>query len=79
MTKSADANWAYLKPEVFSLITEAVSSGEKIVLLDDEGKVLAGEGGSEDTKIQEGDSEVVAMIKELLDTRIRPAIQEGEC
>jgi Fe-S cluster biogenesis protein NfuA len=29
-----------------------------------------------DTTIQEEDSEVVAMIKELLDTRIRPTIQE---
>lgn len=31
---------------------------------------------SPDTAIQEDDSEVVAMIKELLETRIRPAVQE---
>jgi len=30
----------------------------------------------EDTTIQEGDSEIVQMIKELLETRIRPAIME---
>jgi len=29
-----------------------------------------------DTAISEDDSEVVAMIKELLETRIRPAVQE---
>jgi Fe-S cluster biogenesis protein NfuA len=29
-----------------------------------------------DTVVQEGDSEVVQMIKELLETRIRPAIME---
>lgn len=29
-----------------------------------------------DTMIHEDDSDVVAMIKELLDTRIRPAVQE---
>jgi len=29
-----------------------------------------------DTTIQEDDPEVVAMIKELLDTRIRPTIQD---
>lgn len=29
-----------------------------------------------DTTIKEEDSEVVAMIKELLDTRIRPSIQD---
>lgn len=29
-----------------------------------------------DTAIQEDDNEIVAMIKELLDTRIRPSVQE---
>ena len=39
---------------------------------------LAGqEGGGQDTlDYDENDSEVVGMIKELLETRIRPAIQE---
>jgi hypothetical protein len=31
---------------------------------------------SQDTKILPEDDEVVAMIKELLETRIRPAVQE---
>ena len=31
---------------------------------------------SSNTAIHEDDSEVVAMIKELLETRIRPAVQE---
>jgi Fe-S cluster biogenesis protein NfuA len=53
VTKAADANWAHVKPEIFSLITEADS--------------LA---------YNENDDEVVGMIKELLETRIRPAIQE---
>lgn len=33
-------------------------------------------GGAEDTRILDTDSEVVAMIKELLETRVRPAIME---
>lgn len=69
ITKSNDANWGFLKPEVFSLITEALNSGSPVVT---EGTTQA-----EDTMAREGDSEIVAMIKELLDTRIRPAIQEG--
>lgn len=69
ITKSEDANWAFLKPEVFSLITEVLNSGSSVVT---EGTTQA-----EDTMPKEGDSEVVGMIKELLDTRIRPAIQEG--
>ncbi|KAK9461004.1 scaffold protein Nfu/NifU N terminal-domain-containing protein [Lipomyces oligophaga] len=66
--KDPDTNWAVLKPEVFSILTEFLSSGAKILLED----TMA----NEDTMPQEGDSETVSMIKELIDTRIRPAIQE---
>jgi len=70
ITKDEEAQWALLKAEVYSLITEALNSGEPVV--------LEGTMESSDTKREEGDSEVVGMIKELLETRIRPAIQEGE-
>ena len=78
VTKAVDAQWAHVKPEVFSLITEAVTSGESIVNTVENGSLEAGqEGGEQDTLgYSENDSEVVGMIKELLDTRIRPAIQE---
>jgi Fe-S cluster biogenesis protein NfuA len=74
----ADANWAHIKPEVFSLITEAVTSGAQIVNITENKSGEAGqEGGEEDSlSYNENDSEVVGMIKELLETRIRPAIQE---
>ena len=78
MTKASDANWAHVKPEVFSLITEAVTSGEQIVNKVDDTAREAGQEGSEPDTLgyDENDSEVVGMIKELLETRIRPAIQE---
>lgn len=78
VTKATDANWAHVKPEVFSLITEAVTSGEQIVNTVENKSAEAGqEGGEQDTLgYDENDSEVVGMIKELLETRIRPAIQE---
>lgn len=77
MTKAADANWAHIKPEVFSLITEAVTSGEQIVSTVEKSAAGDGQDGGEDTlSANDEDSEVVAMIKELLETRIRPAIQE---
>ncbi|KAK9378940.1 scaffold protein Nfu/NifU N terminal-domain-containing protein [Kockiozyma suomiensis] len=66
--KDVDMSWALLKPEVFSLLTEYLSSGARIMLEDT--------SANEDTMPQEGDSETVSMIKELIDTRIRPAIQE---
>jgi len=78
VTKAADANWAHIKPEVFSLITVAVNSGSPIVNVSEDSSGEAGqEGGEEDSlSYNENDSEVVGMIKELLETRIRPAIQE---
>ena len=78
VTKASDAAWAHVKPEVFSLITEAVTSGEQIVnTIENQYSEAGQEGGEKDTLgYDEDDSEVVGMIKELLETRIRPAIQE---
>ncbi|KAK5071899.1 hypothetical protein LTR64_004322 [Lithohypha guttulata] len=77
VTKVSDTNWAHVKPEVFSLITEAVSSGEQIVATSEKGADGQGPPVAEDSLvIKDDDDEVVAMIKELLDTRVRPAIQD---
>lgn len=76
ITKAGDANWAHIKPEVFSLITEAVTTGESIVSVAS-GEASEGAPAEEDSlSYNEDDSEAVGMIKELLETRIRPAIQE---
>lgn len=78
MTKAADTDWPHVKPEVFSLITEAVTSGEPIVnTIENSSQETGQEGGEQDTlEYKEDDSEVVGMIKELLETRIRPSIRE---
>ncbi|WYZ37496.1 hypothetical protein EsH8_II_001002 [Colletotrichum jinshuiense] len=79
VSKAADANWAHIRPEVFALITEAITSGQTIVTVADkkEGAAADGPPQEEDSlAYDENDSEVVGMIKELLETRIRPAIQE---
>ncbi|KAJ5678359.1 uncharacterized protein N7477_003992 [Penicillium maclennaniae] len=77
VTKAPDANWAHIKPEVFSLITQAVTSGETIVSVVEGSSADSAEGGGDDSlAYNEDDDEVVGMIKELLETRIRPAIQE---
>ncbi|KAL1901473.1 hypothetical protein Sste5346_001880 [Sporothrix stenoceras] len=83
VTKAQDANWAHIRPEVFALITEAITSGQQIVRPAAEATASAasGEAGGPPTEVDslqydENDSEVVGMIKELLETRIRPAIQE---
>ena len=77
VTKVPEANWAHIKPEVFSLITEAISSGEDIVSAAEDPSGAGQEGVLQDTlAYNQDDSEVVSLIKELLETRIRPAIQE---
>lgn len=77
VTKNADSNWAHVKPEVFALITEAITSGQPLVNLAEKKADGLREGEEEDSlAYNENDSEVVGMIKELLETRIRPAIQE---
>ncbi|THC87943.1 hypothetical protein EYZ11_012612 [Aspergillus tanneri] len=77
VTKASDANWAHIKPEIFSLITQTVTTGEAIVNTVAKSSENAQEGGEEESlSYNEEDDEVVGMIKELLETRIRPAIQE---
>lgn len=78
VTKDSATPWAHVKPEVFSIINEFMTSGQTIVSTVED---TAGESGQEGTEIDslaydENDDEVVGMIKELLETRIRPAIQE---
>ncbi|XP_072998173.1 nifU-like protein 4, mitochondrial [Typha latifolia] len=69
VTKSEEASWDFLKPEIFAAIMDFYSSGKSLFL---DSNVAA----SMDTAIHEDDSEIVAMIKELLETRIRPAVQD---
>ena len=77
VTKAADANWAHIKPEIFSLITEAVTSGEQIVnTIEDPSSNNVHDASRDKLAYNEDDSETVSLIKELLETRIRPSIQE---
>ncbi|EMG50052.1 hypothetical protein G210_4934 [Candida maltosa Xu316] len=66
--KANSLDWSLLKPEIFSILTEYLTNGSPILLED--------EGISDDMAFDENDDEVVSMIKELIFTRIRPAIQD---
>jgi len=67
VTKYAEANWAHVRTLVFSAIMDHYASGKPAVTSTPE---------ITDTTILEDDDEIVAMIKELLESRIRPAVQE---
>ncbi|TNN55583.1 NFU1 iron-sulfur cluster scaffold, mitochondrial [Liparis tanakae] len=60
--------WKVIKPDVFAAIMDFFTSGLPVVNEDSE--------PSADTAPSDDDDEVVSMIKELLDTRIRPTVQE---
>jgi Fe-S cluster biogenesis protein NfuA len=70
VTKQDDLDWNHLKPAVLGAVMEHFPSGDA---------VLTGENvDSGHTKTEGPDSEIVTQIKELLDTRVRPAVaQDG--
>lgn len=78
VTKDTATPWAHVKPEVFALITEYMTSGQAVVNTVEAKAGEQGQGGAEQDSLAYNpeDDDVVGMIKELLDTRVRPAIQE---
>lgn len=69
ITKTDDTvEWRLIKPDVFAAIMDFFTTGLPVVNED--------ETPHADTAPSEDDDEVVEMIKELLDTRIRPTVQE---
>ncbi|EIW68356.1 hypothetical protein TREMEDRAFT_32414 [Tremella mesenterica DSM 1558] len=69
-SKDDTYSWSVLKPEIFAILMEHFTSGAPLFQEGQEG------ARAEDTRVLESDSDVVGMIKELLETRVRPAIQE---
>jgi Fe-S cluster biogenesis protein NfuA len=66
VTKSDDRDWQILKPMILGSIMEHYTSGAAVV----------NEGAQKDEAGE--DSEIVVQIKELLETRVRPAVaQDG--
>jgi Fe-S cluster biogenesis protein NfuA len=69
VTKAQDKDWQVLKPSILGGIMEHYTSGEPVIAAEG---MAAAEGAAED------DDEVVAQIKDLLETRVRPAVaQDG--
>ena len=72
VTKEESRDWDHMKPGVLGAIMEHYQSGAPVMA---EGATSAGgHAGAAD----EADSDIVRQIKELLDTRVRPAVaQDG--
>ncbi|OCT89930.1 hypothetical protein XELAEV_18018544mg [Xenopus laevis] len=65
--ENEEMDWNVIKPDIYATIMDFFSLGLPVVT-DDAPRV--------DPAASEEEDEVVAMIKELLDTRIRPTVQE---
>lgn len=71
VVKEDGVDWQVLKPAVLGAIMDHYASGQPVML--DETSTGAGEIAVED----EGDPETIAKVKELIDTRIRPAAAQS--
>ncbi len=70
VTKDADKEWFLLKPAILGIIMEHFTAGRPVI--------LASEPSAEDPAEAGEDDEIVSQIKELIDTRVRPAVaQDG--
>ncbi len=65
VTKDGAADWYQLKPAVLAAIMEHFTAGRPVIV---------GEPPAESDRSDEEENEVVSQIKELLETRVRPAV-----
>ena len=68
VSKAVDADWLTLKPLIFASLMDFYAADEPVLAADDD--------DVDSLAIQDDDSEVVQMIKELLELRIRPSVQD---
>ena len=68
ITKSENLDWQVIKPAILGAIMDHFNSEEPTINKEVSNK------GSESLKTDEGDSDIVKQIKELIDTRVRPAV-----
>ena len=73
VTKDDAVDWSHIKPAILGAIMEHYQSGQPVMESGDEGA-----GRVAHAEHDGPDAEIVGQIKELLDTRVRPAVaQDG--
>ncbi len=71
VTKTGDKSWQVLKPMVLGAVMDHFTSGAPVM----EGEA---EDDSDEFSDEGADADVISQIKELIDTRVRPAVaQDG--
>jgi Fe-S cluster biogenesis protein NfuA len=75
VTAAPGADWKHLKPQVLSILLDHVSSNAPLFR---PGSAAGIEVEGEDYGEDEADADIVAQIRELIETRVRPAVaQDG--
>ncbi len=70
VTKSETASWSHIKPAILGAIMEQYQSGQPLV--------VASSQDETDANADNPDGPIIGKIKQLLDTRVRPAVaQDG--
>ena len=76
VTKNDSLEWQHLKPAILGAIMEHFMSGAPV--MSGAGKAAADRADEDGEFYDKADEEIVVTIKELLDTRVRPAVaQDG--
>ncbi|VDL15984.1 unnamed protein product [Hymenolepis diminuta] len=65
VTKSTDAEWTTLNPDIFACLMDFFATGTPVL-----------NEPREAVEVDEDEDTTITMIRELLDTRIRPTVQE---
>ena len=73
VSKDPEVDWSQMKAPILAAVMDHYTSGAPLL------KDAGGAGGHDDSEAYEGETaQIVAEIKDLLDTRIRPAVaQDG--
>jgi Fe-S cluster biogenesis protein NfuA len=78
VTAGPGTEWRLLKPQVLGVLLDHFSSGAPLFRAATAAGIVIGDAADEDFGDDPADAEIVAQIRELIETRVRPAVaQDG--
>ena len=78
VTKTQDYDWNLLKPQVLGNIMEYFMENDEVIIRQDPNDPSQSESDFDESNLDEDTKEIIAEIRELIETRIRPAVaQDG--
>lgn len=74
VTASDEFDWSALKPQVISVLLDHFVSGAPLFAGSDASGIVIGAEADEDLGDDPADADIIAQIKDLIETRVRPAV-----